>query len=93
MKSNINNFPSSTFIHNTRVHELVTKARQQYRKTKGFTEDQYITFLAPGNCEKEAKFSIKSFVDGLKVFTSREAIKSINKTFFRVLVLLPKNKV
>jgi hypothetical protein len=84
---------SSNSCHYLRVNDLVRKARSAYRKSKGLTEDQYLTFFAPGNSEKEVSFSFKSFKDGLKAFSEHADIKNIDKSFFKVVILLPEDNV
>jgi hypothetical protein len=51
-----------------RVAEAVRKARTAFRKSVGFTENEYVTLLAVGESQKEATFSIKKFGEGLRVF-------------------------
>lgn len=75
------------------MHELVQKARSDYRKAKGYTDDQYLTLFAPGNTEKEIKFSFPKFAESLKIFHNEEAIKNVNKGFFKILILTPKDEV
>jgi hypothetical protein len=47
--SNQINLPLSIIYFYHRVARIVKKVRNDYRKSKGFTEDQYLTVLAPGN--------------------------------------------
>jgi hypothetical protein len=79
----VNNY----YLH--RVGESVKKARAAFRKSVGFSEDEYVTLLAVGENQKEATFSLKKFGGGLQVFSEQSEIKTINNAHFKLLVLLP----
>lgn len=68
-------------------------ARANYRKAHNLTEEQYLTLFCPGNSQKEIKFSFKSFGDSLGVFSQNSEIKGVDKGFFRLLVMVPEDKV
>lgn len=73
------------------MSELVAKARQEFRTARGINQDHYVTILAPGNNEKEIKFSFGKFSESLSKFAARSEISGIDKQFFKVLVLLPED--
>jgi lipid A disaccharide synthetase len=49
--------------------------------------------LAVGEDQKEAAFSLRKFAEGLKVFSAESEIKTVANTHFKLLVLLPSDKV
>jgi lipid A disaccharide synthetase len=73
------------------VNELVQKARQSFRQAKGISQDHYVLVVAPGETSKEIKFTFRKSIPGLKEFLSSPQIKSINKDFFEVFVILPED--
>lgn len=71
------------------MSQLVNKAREEYRTANGINNDQYVTLLVPGNAEKDIEFSFKTFAEGIVKFAERPEISTVNRQFFKVLVLLP----
>lgn len=81
---NISYYPS--------VNELVRKARQTFRQSRGINQENYVIAIAPGENSKEIKFSFKNSIPGLNEFLSTPTIKSVNKDFFEFFVILPEDE-
>lgn len=69
------------------------KARADFRSRHGFTNEQYLTVLAPGETNHAIDFSFKSFAGGLKKFAETDNVKTVDKSFFKTLIILPENQV
>jgi hypothetical protein len=69
----------------------VNKSRAQFRAENGISEDKYLIYIDAGINKKEAKFSFRSFKNGLNEFFAKDEIKNIDKDHFEIFVHVPNS--